>query len=113
MPIAQPDRAKGPIANDLERGVRAEGTALGAADDKLVALDCDGGYSVHVDGLSRGVLGRVAMRLRAVLGGAVLDGVLGVRDAVDIAVLRDVCGMVALLDMVLVHDMVLRRIAQD
>ena len=53
------------------------------------------------------------MRLGAVLCGAVRQGVLAVWNAVGVAVLRDVCGMVALLDMVLVHDMVLRRIAQD
>ena len=53
------------------------------------------------------------MRLRPVLCGAVRQGVLSVWNVVGIAVLEDVCGMVALLDMVLVHDMVLRRIAQD
>lgn len=76
-------------------------------------LNCDGRYSKHSGDLPRAVLRGVAMRLRPVLGGAVRWAVLTVWNVVRIAVLEDMCGMVALLDMVLLHDMVLRRIAQD
>ena len=53
------------------------------------------------------------MRLGPVLRGAVRLVVLGWWNVVRVAVLVDVRGRVALLDMVWLHDMVLRRIAQD
>ena len=53
------------------------------------------------------------MRLRPVLCGAVGMAVLGVWNAVRVAILEGRWGMVALLDMVWLHDMVLRRIASQ
>lgn len=53
------------------------------------------------------------MRLGPVLCGAIGMVVLGVWNVVRIAVLVGMGGMVALLDMVWLHDMVLRRIASQ
>lgn len=88
-------------------------TALRITHDELVVLHCDRGYGIDVDRLARRVLRGVAMRLGPIMSRAVWLVVLGVWDAVRVAVLVGMWGMVALLDMVWLHDMVLRRIAQD
>ena len=53
------------------------------------------------------------MHLRPVLCGAVRMVVVAVWNVVRVAILVDSWGRTALLDMVWLHDMVLRRIAQD
>lgn len=133
MPIAQPDRTKGSIADNLEGRIRAgracmrivKGclalvhvnlrTALGTTVDKLVVLDGNGGYADDRDGFLLLMVRCATMAGRlglVVLGGAVLDVVLrrgvvmSVRDVVGIAILVWVGAMDCL------HDPVLRRIAQ-
>ena len=88
-------------------------TTLRITHDELVVLHCDRGYGIDVDRLARRVLRGVAMRLGPSLRGAVWLDVVTVWSVSRIAVLVDVRGRVALLDMVWLHDMVLRRIASQ